>query len=381
MPETSRRSRLGGLLVAATLGLAAVGTLLCQTAPQPELRAASGESAAIHRVATQRIRPVSMRSQANVSGVLEARRSVSLFAETEGQVIALGADELDRVEADQELVRIDPLLAEVAVERAEASVARRRSELSLARSNLKRRSSLADRGAASGSVLEDAISSEQVAEAALRESLAELRRAQDDLRKKSIRAPFAGVLRTFDVEEGEYVRAGQALGELLDLERVRIRIGVSDREVVAVRSGQAVRVQAEAYPEETFQGEIVRVGAAWDTHTRKFPVEVELDNSDGRLLPGMIARVSFYLGEATTLQVIPREATLEEFGLRFVYVIVSEDGGRLVARKRRVSVRPMPFEPAEFEVVAGLSEGEEIATSGVSDLRDGDPVGRIGAAG
>ena len=382
MPETARRSRLQGLLVAATVGLAAAGTLLCQTVPQPELRAASGEAASVHRVSTQRIRSVAVRSLADVSGVLEARRSLQLFAETRGRVISLGAEELDRVEADQVLLRIDPLLAEVAVEQAQASVARRRSELLLAQSNLKRRSSLADRGAASGSALEDAISVEQVAQAALRESLAEVRRAQDDLTKKVIRAPLAGVLRSFDVEEGEYVRAGQPLGELLDLERAKVRIGLSDREVVAVRSGQAVRMQLEAYPEETFQGEIARVGAAWDVDTRKFPVEIEIDNPDGRLLPGMIAEVSFYLGESSTVQVIPRDAALKEFGLRFVYVVGSApDGSQLIARKRRITVRPMPFRPAEFEVLTGLSDGEEIATSGVSGLHDGDAVSRIGDAG
>jgi RND family efflux transporter MFP subunit len=307
---------------------------------------------------------------------------LQLFAETQGRVISVGAEELDRVEADQVLLRIDPLLAEVAVEQAQARVARRRSELLLAQSNLKRRSSLADRGAASGSALEDAISVEQVAQAALRESLAEVRRAQDDLTKKVIRAPLAGVLRSFDVEEGEYVRSGQPLGELLDLEQAKVRIGLSDREVVAVRSGQAVRMQLEAYPEETFQGEIARVGAAWDVDTRKFPVEIEIDNPDGRLLPGMIAEVSFYLGEASTVQVIPRDAALKEFGLRFVYVVASApDGSQLIARKRRITVRPMPFRPAEFEVLTGLSDGEEIATSGVSGLHDGDAVSRIGDAG
>ena len=239
-----------------------------------------------------------------------------------------------------------------------------------------------DRGAASSSALEDAISVEQVAQAALRESLAEVRRAQDDLTKKVIRAPLAGVLRSFDVEEGEYVRSGQPLGELLDLERAKVRIGLSDREVVAVRSGQAVRMQLEAYPEETFQAEIARVGAAWDVDTRKFPVEIEIDNPDGRLLPGMIAEVSFYLGEASTVQVIPRDAALKEFGLRFIYVVASApDGSQLIARKRRITVRPMPFRPAEFEVLTGLSDGEEIATSGVSGLHDGDAVSRIGDAG
>ena len=105
----------------------------------------------------------------------------------------------------------------------------------------------------------------------------------------------------------------------------------------------------------------------------------QLVEPDGRLMPGMIARVAFFLGDGSRMTVIPRDATVEEFGLRFVYVVASENGSRqLVARRRRVEVRALPFRPSEFEVTSGLSEGQEIATSGVRGLRDGTPVLRSG---
>ena len=75
--------------------------------------------------------------------------------------------------------------------------------------------------------------------------------------------------------------------------------------------------------------------------------------------------------------VVPREATLDEFGLRFVYVIEAEGEG-WVARRRRVAVRPLPFRPAELEVVSGLAEGEWVAISDIRQLRDGERVRRNG---
>jgi hypothetical protein len=74
---------------------------------------------------------------------------------------------------------------------------------------------------------------------------------------------------------------------------------------------------------------------------------------------------------------------VEEFGLRFVWVIeqeepAEEEGGALVARRRRVGVRALPFRPAEFEVLSGVAEGEEIALTGTRQLRDGERVRRNG---
>jgi membrane fusion protein (multidrug efflux system) len=375
-----RRPSLRSLLIGATLALVTGGLLLFQTAPEPERVAAAGEAASLREVATQRVRAVPIRSRAEVAGVLEARRSVRLFGETRGPVIAVGAEQLDRVDAGQMLVTIDPLLAEVAVERAEAAVTRTRSQLALERSNLERLRSLAEGGVASPSDLDDAVNAERVASATLRESRAELVRARDDLGKKIIAAPFAGVLRSFPIEVGEYVSEGQRLAELLDLETARVSIGLSDREVVAVRGGHRVGVQVEAYPGESFEGTILRVGAAADVVHKKFPVEVELPNPAGRLLPGMVVRVSLELGEAEPRKLIPRDATVDEFGLRFVYVVERDAAdGPLVARRRRVAVRPLPFQPADFEVVSGLAEGDEIAVTGIRQLRDGERVHRNGA--
>jgi RND family efflux transporter MFP subunit len=375
-----RRSPLRRALVAAAIGLAAGGGLLLLLAPEPERVMAAGDATTARAVATWRVRSVPIRARVEISGVLEPRRSVQVFAETRGPVIAVGAEELDRVDAGTLLVAIDPLLAEVALEQAEAAVTRRTSELALARSNLERRRSLTDRGAASTSDLDDAVNAEKVAAAALRENRAELKRARDDLSKKTIVAPFGGVLRSFTAEVGEYVHVGQPLGELLDVTTARLKIGLSDREVVSVRAGQPATVRVEAHAGEVFEGQVLRVGAAADRVNKKFPVEIEIPNPDGRLLPGMVATAALELGAGETRAVIPRDATLDEFGLRFVWVIAREgEGGVWTARRRRVAVRPLPFRPGEFEVLSGLAEGEEIAVTATRQLRDGERVERKGA--
>ncbi|MFQ5416016.1 MAG: efflux RND transporter periplasmic adaptor subunit, partial [Myxococcota bacterium] len=240
MADKRERTSLRWILIGIAAVLVAAGLALDATAPEAEQHAAVGAAVAVREVGTLVTTPTFLRSRAEVAGVLEPRRTVLLFAETRGPVTAVGAEELDTVETRQILLEIDPLQAEVAVERATAALVRRQSELALALSNLDRRSSLTDRGAASLAALDTAQNAEHVARAALREARAELTSARDDLAKKTIRARFDGFLRSFDVEVGEYVQVGQQLGELLDGSTARITIGVSDRDVVAVRPGHPV---------------------------------------------------------------------------------------------------------------------------------------------
>ncbi len=373
---TERRLTLRmGLL--GTAGILFVGGLvLMMVAPDPEKIASAGVQNPLREIRVTRMVTQLVRARVERSSILEPRRSVRVFAETRGPVIEVGAEALDRVEVEQLLLRIDPLQAEVAIERANANVARSQSELALARSNLKRRRSLSKRNVTSAAELENAENQEKVALAMLRQSRAELKQAKDELENKTIKAPFAGVLRSFDVELGEYVQEGQELGELLDLSAARTVIGLADSEIVAVRAGQRVDVEVEALPGETFQGEVLRVGAASDPRTGRFPVEIEIPNPDVRLLPGMVVRVGIDLEEERLRMLIPREVSIDEFGLRFVWVVEREGNERLV-RRRRIEVRSLPFRPADFEVVSGLAVGEEIAVTSMRRLREGESV-RVG---
>ena len=167
------------------------------------------------------------------------------------------------------------------------------------------------------------------------------------------------------------VSVGQEIGELLDLEAARVTIGLTDRQIVSVALGTPVVVTIEAYPQRVFEGTILRVGAAADEGSKKFPAEIEIDNADRRLLPGMVVRVELELSSEAPRLVIPREALVQEYGLGFVFVLSAESDGELRATRRRVSSRELPHDPTFVEISSGLQEGERVAVSGVRALRDG----------
>lgn len=352
----------------AALGVAG-GVLLFWTAPDPTSLPVAEPQAPSLRTLRLEARPVS--GKAAISGLLQPRHSVEIFAEVDGRVTEVGAEALDRVQADQLLFRMDPLLAEVALKRAEAAEKRAESQSALASSNLNRDRGLANVNVASQAALDASENAARQAEAARLEAEASIAEARDRLAKKTVRAPFAGVLREFPVEVGEYVRAGERVAELLDVEKLEITIGLNDTQIVSVEKGRPVNLRVEALAGEPFVGEVDAVGGALDQGTRKFPVRIEVDNTQGRLLPGMVAVIDLELGAPREEILLPLEAIVDEFGLKYAYVIQPDGPDQWVAEKRRIEVRSLPFLPTQVAVKAGVTEGELVALSSVRQLRDG----------
>ncbi|MEE3328038.1 MAG: efflux RND transporter periplasmic adaptor subunit [Myxococcota bacterium] len=367
-PSGSSRSLRFIFLAIAALGLAG-GAFLFSTAPDPTSLPTAETQAPTLQTLRLEARPVS--SKATISGLLQPRHSVEIFAEVNGRVTEVGAEALDRVEAEQLLFRMDPILAEVALKRAQAAEKRAESQGVLARSNLSRERGLANVNVASQAALDASENAARQAQAARLEAEASIAEARDRLAKKTVRAPFTGVLRDFPVEVGEYVHVGERVAELLDVEKLEITIGLNDTQIVSVEEGTTVDLRVEALGGEAFPGIIDAVGGALDTGTRKFPIRIEVDNSQGQLLPGMVAIVDLELGTPHEEILLPLEAMVDEFGLKYAYVVQPLDEDQWVAEKRRIEVRNLPFRPTEVAVTAGLTEGELIALSSVRQLRDG----------
>ncbi len=359
------------LFLVGAIGVAG-GTLFFSTAPDPTALPPTEIQSPVIQALEVRTRPIS--SKVLVPGLLQPSRNVELFAEVDGRVVEVGAHDLDRVEADQLLMFMDPLLAEVAVQRARASIARAESQSNLAEANLDRNRGLANVNVASRAALDTSEDASRQAFAAKIEAEAALAEAEDQLSKKTIRAPFSGLLRSFPVEVGEYVRAGERVAELLDVERLEIMIGLTDNQIVDVEKGAPVKIEITALPGQTFLGVVDGVGGAVDSETRKFPVRIAVENEDGKLLPGMVAMIDLKLGQGRNEITLPLDAVVDDFGLKHVFVLSPTSLGEWTARKRQIEVTSIPFLPTQVAVVSGLEEGEQIAISAVRRLRDGTNV-------
>jgi membrane fusion protein (multidrug efflux system) len=310
---------------------------------------------------------------AELSAVLAPIRSVVLAAEVSGRVVEVAAEEHEPVEAGDVLVRLERSLLRAGVERSEAQLLRAEAAHGLARTELARQRDLARRDVASTAELDRAQNQERATYAELLDARAALDDARTRLSKTVVAAPFGGFVNSLDLEPGAYVRAGEEIVELLDIDEIEVEFGVTDREVVALRRGDPIRLWVDVFAGEWFDGTIAQIGRAADRQTQKYPVEARVPNPEARLLPGMLGKVRFGVGDRAPAIRIPRRALQSEFELDYVFV-VQGSGDKASVVRRRIAARLVPFRPDLVEVLEGLSEGERIAVSGVRELHDGRAV-------
>ncbi len=286
----------------------------------------------------------------SLPGEVVGARDATLAAALGGYVEAVLVHGGERVRKGQTIARIDTEIYTATADQAEA-------RLDLARSELDRIERMGD--LASPSQLERAQVDVRIADATLRQAKAQVRRA-------FVSAPFDGVIGATFVEAGEVAGPGTPVARLVQTDSVRVKLTVADRDVVSLRSGMPVQVNAAAYS-GALPGHITHIGAAADLSTRAFPVEVAVDNADGKLLPGMIARVDLSAPVSGQAVIVPQDWVVTRLEGAGVYI--EADG---VAQWRPVDLGPVVHD--EIIIESGVKAGDRVITTGHRELVDGDAV-------
>jgi membrane fusion protein (multidrug efflux system) len=286
-------------------------------------------------------------------GALRSNESVMMRPEVAGRIASIGFRDGQPVKRGQLLVQLDAALNE-------AEVAQARAELDLARSTLKRTEDLASKNFVSGSAQETAASNVEVLAARLK--LAEAR-----LAKMRIQAPFDGVVGIRNVSVGDYVKDGADLVNIEDIGTLKVDFRLPERHFAQMRSGQAVEVTADALPNNRYRGTIEAINPRIDANGRSLEVRARLTNSDGRLRPGMFARVRVIVGERANALLVPEEAIVPLGDDFFVFTVV--DG-----KANRIRVKLGVRRNSQVELLDGVKVGDKVITAGMRVQRDGQPV-------
>ena len=174
----------------------------------------------------------------------------------------------------------------------------------------------------------------------------------------AVRAPFGGRIIEQTVVAGDGVDPGASLFRLADLSTLWASVRIYEKDLAAVRPDVDVVLRAQAFPGEDFRGRLVLIGAVMDEKTRTVEARVEVRNPTERLKPGMYVEASVACGEKRRALVIP-ESALQEFQSLSVVFLQTGPGAyelRLVETGERSGGR--------IEIVRGLTEGDEVVTSG-----------------
>lgn len=288
-----------------------------------------------------------------LTGSLEPWEEVVLSAEVPGPIEWQGVEEGQSVEKGQELFRIDTTSLRAKRDELQAQMA-------LAEQEYDRLARLEQAGISAKQDLDRATAQRAVAEAGLRS-------IDIQLAKSVVRAPFSGVVDRVLKERNEYVDPGMAMVRMVQLDKVKVVVGIPERDVAHFELGDTVTVALDALAGEAFTGTIHQMAPTAEPGTHTFPTEIALENAAGKLRPGMIARAAFVRASYPDSIEVP------------VFALITLDDRRYVVVEENSVVHQRPVEVGVFlgetvQVTQGLEAGERLVVRGQRELRDGASV-------
>jgi HlyD family secretion protein len=300
--NTMKKTRITAAVVVVVL--AAAGFWL--------YRRADAHEAPAYR--TAQIERGDLQATVSATGALSAVTTVQVGTQVSGQVSQILVDFNDHVKKGQLIARIDPTLQQQAVTDAEAGVARARADLDQAQRTYDRNKQLFDAKVLTAQEIETSTYGLATAKASMTSAQVALERARKNLSYTSIYAPIDGIVVERNVDAGQTVAASLSAPQLFlianDLSRMQILASVDESDIGSIKDGQPVQFSVQTYPNQTFTGLVrqVRLQSTTTENVVNYTVVVEVDNRDGKLLPGMTATVSFLTGSATDAFIVPNAA-------------------------------------------------------------------------
>jgi membrane fusion protein (multidrug efflux system) len=295
-------------------------------------------------------------------GTVTAVHGVTVSADLPGVVERIEFDSGRRVRRGDLLVRLD-----TSQERAQLAAAEAQWEL--ARLNKDRIQMLRDKQVAAEAEYDRAVAEAKQAEA----RVGEIRATID---RKTIRAPFDGVLGIRQINLGQYLTAGDPIVPLQSMDPVHVDFSVPQQEVGGLRIGADVRISADSMALGNAVGKVTAINSVVDQATRNVQVQARLQNRDGRLRPGMFVDVQVMTGTSQPVVALPASAiSYAPYG-NSVFIVGEMEGPKGVKYRgvRQQFVKLGEGRGDQVAVVSGLAPGEEVVTSGVFKLRNGAAI-------
>jgi membrane fusion protein (multidrug efflux system) len=301
-------------------------------------------------------------STMDIIGTAAATQGVTVSADLPGTVARINFESGKAVREGNVLVELD-----TRQERAQlaAAIAQR----DLARTNFKRTQELVKQGVMAQTEFDNTSELQTSAEAQVGE-------IQATIDRKTIRAPFSGVLGLRQVNLGQYLAAGQAIVPLQKLDPIYVNFGVPQQTSAQSMAGRTLRITSDDLPGAKFTGKVTAVDSVISEATRNIEVQATLPNPQGKLRPGMFVQVQVVLGASRDVITLPASAiNYAPYGDSvFVVTDLTDPKGKKYRGVRQQFVKVDGSRGDQVAVVSGINAGDEVVSSGVFKLRNGAAV-------
>lgn len=380
-----KRFRISSILV---LGATSYWCASCGSNTSSSTKAQTSAPAAL-TVEVTKVVSKKLSITTRLPGELQAYEAVAVFPKVTAYVDSISVDRGSRVKSGQLMAHL--VAPEVAAQRAEAQSKLQAAEAQRAEAEAKLasdqstydrlKSASATPGVVAGNDLEIAQKAAEADRArlqALRESAEAAKSALQSITEiegyLQVRAPFDGIVTERNVHPGSLVgpatSSSVATIPMVRVEKIaslRLVVPVPEKYATGINLGSRVDFSVPAFPSQTFAGTIARVAHSVEVKTRTMPVELDVNNSDGRLSSGMFPEVLWPVHRTEPTLFVPVSAVARTTEATFVIRI---RGGNT----EWVNVQTGELDGKSIEVFGGLREGDEVAVRGTDELRAGTQV-------
>jgi membrane fusion protein (multidrug efflux system) len=302
-------------------------------------------------------------SNLNVIGTAAAIQGVTVSADLPGTVDKINFESGKAVRAGDVLVELD-------TRQERAQLAQAQADWNLAQINYGREQKLVAEGVVPRQEFDNA-------EAQLKSTEAHVGEIKATIERKTIRAPFSGILGIRQINLGQYLAAGQAIVPLQSLNPIYVNFGVPQQDATNVKIGREMRVTSDELRGLAFSGRVSAIDSVVDESTRNITVQATLSNPGNKLRPGMYVQVELGLGPSRDVIALPASAiNYAPYGDSVFVVADLNDPktGKTYKGVRQQFVKVSGSRGDQVAVISGVNPGEEVVTSGVFKLRNGAPV-------
>lgn len=325
---------------------------------------------------TAAVAPANIMNSITATGTIEPVTSVTVGTQVSGIVSKLFVDYNSVVKKGQVIAELDKTNLMSQLNTAKTQLATAQSQLNYQTANYKRYKTLFEKGLVAADDFDNAKLSYTQAKEQVVSAKEEVQRAQTNLGYATITSPIDGVVLSKSVEEGQTVAASFSTPELFtiaqDLTNMQVVADVDEADIGDVKEGERVTFTVDAYPDDTFEGEVkqVRQEATTTNNVVTYEVVISAPNADLKLKPGLTANVTIYTAErkgvlsvpSKALRFIPQKETVGKMKIVDVANAKNKvwtiEGNSIVAHKVNIGMT----DGTNTQIVGGIAEGTKVIT-------------------
>ncbi len=318
-------------------------------------------------VMVEKIQPKNLEQFIKVTGKLEGWTDIVMTSETSGKIIEIKKRLGDRVAKGEEIGRIDNRDYEIQLKQSEASVLAAEASYESAELQMQASENLFKQNSISQVEYSQSKSAYKNALAGLNGAQAGLEKAQKAYDNSRFIAPVSGFITDISIEIGQTISFGQPVCSIVDSKKMIIKTGVGEKEVQKLQKGQQVTISNDG-KRDIFYGKITGIGIKPVNNSASYPIEIEIDNPKGKLLPGMVIEASIQSKVFKDVIYTSMNNIIQEYDDYFAFVITKENK----AERRKVTLGEKVGE--NVIITSGIKIDEKLVIEGVENLEDGSVV-------